>query len=62
MDSIWMKIGYAVLMVIMLFLIWPRANQMLKESPKGSSEQWLSVIKPLALVVLFIIALVYLVR
>lgn len=62
MDSIWMKIAYALPMVILLFLIWPRANQMLKESPKGSSAQWLSVIKPLALVVAFIVVLVMLVR
>lgn len=62
MDGIWIKIAYAIPMVILLFLIWPRANQMLKESPKGSTEQWMSVIKPFVLVVIFIIALIILVR
>ena len=62
MDSIWIKIAYAIPMVIILFLIWPRANQMLKQSPKGTTQQWLSVIKPLLLVTAFIVVLVMLVR
>ncbi len=59
--DIWMKILSAVLIVMMLVFIWPRARQMLKESPKGSSQDWMSVMIPLAAVIGFVILLMALV-
>lgn len=58
MDDMWMKIGSALLLGMMLMVIWPRARQMLKESPKGSSEDWKGAIIPLALVALFVVLLI----
>lgn len=59
--DIWMKILSAVLIVMMLVFIWPRARQMLKESPKGSSQDWMSAMIPLAAVIGFVILLMALV-
>lgn len=58
MDDMWMKIGSALLLGMMLMVIWPRARQMLKESPKGSAEDWKGAIIPLALVALFVVLLI----
>ena len=53
----WMTIGSALLVGLMLVLLFPRARQMLKESPKGSRSDWMSALLPLAAVVLFVILL-----
>ena len=58
--DLWMKIGTAVLLVAMLVFLWPRAKQMVKESPKGSGEDWRSFILVLLAVALFIAVLVML--
>lgn len=62
MDNLGMNIGYAILLALMLFFIWPRANEQLKNAPKGSMQDWLSVIKPLIFVIVFIIILIMLLR
>ena len=59
--DLWMKIGSAVLLVAMLAILIPRAGQMLKESPKGSTSQWLSFLIPVAIVVLFVLLLMQMV-
>ena len=58
----WMKIGSALLIVAMLAVIWPRAKVMIRESPKGSAEDWKGALIPLALVALFVMLLVMAVR
>lgn len=58
----WLKIASAVTIVAMMFFIYPRLKQATQTSPKGSKEDWLGFIKPLALVVIFIIVLIMLVR
>ena len=57
-----MKIGSALLIVAMLAVIWPRAKVMIRESPKGSAEDWKGALIPLALVALFVMLLVMAVR
>ena len=57
----WLKIGSAVLLVAMFFMILPSAKRMVKESPKGSSSDWMAFIVPMAVVILFIILLIALV-
>ena len=57
----WLKIGSAILLVAMFFMILPSAKRMVKESPKGSASDWMGFILPMAGVVLFIILLVMLV-
>jgi len=57
----WMKILSAVLLVMMLVFLFPRAKQMITESPKGSGEDWMSAMIPLALVAGLVILLIALV-
>lgn len=56
--ELWMKIGSALLLGTMLVILWPRAKVMLKESPKGSAEEWKSALIPLLLVAGFIVLLI----
>ena len=57
----WLKIGSAVLLVAMFFMILPSAKRMVKESPKGSASDWMGFIVPILAIVLFIILLITLV-
>ena len=59
--DLWLKIGSAVLLVAMLVILIPRARQMMKESPKGTTSQWISFIVPVGIVVLFVLLLMQLV-
>ena len=59
--ELWMKIGSALLLVVMLVILFPRAKQMLQESPKGSPAQWMSFLIPVVLVALFVLLLMQLV-
>ncbi|TDJ18018.1 MAG: hypothetical protein E2O65_07110 [Gammaproteobacteria bacterium] len=59
--DLWMKIGSAVLLVAMLAILIPRAKQMMTQSPKGSTSQWVSFLIPVGLVVLFVLLLMQLV-
>ena len=57
----WLKIASAALLVAMFFMILPSAKRMVKESPKGSSSDWMGFVVPMAAVVLFVILLIALV-
>jgi len=57
----WIKIASAIFMVAMFFMILPHAKRMVKESPKGSSSDWMGFILPMIAVVLFVILLIALV-
>jgi hypothetical protein len=59
--DLWMKIGTAALLVMMLIVLIPRAKQMLKESPKGSTSDWTSALIPIGAVILFVLLLMQLV-
>lgn len=59
--DLWMKIGSAVLLVAMLAIMIPRARQMMKESPEGTTSQWISFLVPVGIVVLFVLLLMQLV-
>ena len=56
--DMWMKIGSALLLGMMLIIVWPKAKIMIKESPKGSAQEWKSALIPLLLVAGFIILLI----
>lgn len=58
----WTQIGSALLLGAMLIFIFPRMRAALKHSPKGSSEDWKSALFPIAMVVLFVIFLIMMVR
>jgi len=57
----WLKIASAVFLVAMFFMILPSAKRMVKESPKGSSSDWMGYIVPMVVVALFIVLLIMLV-
>ena len=59
--DLWMQIGSAVLLVAMLVIMIPRARQMLKESPEGTTSQWISFVIPVGIVVLFVLLLMQMV-
>lgn len=56
--DMWMKVGSALLLGMMLVMIWPRAKTMIKDSPKGTAQEWKSALFPLLLVAGFIILLI----
>ncbi len=61
MESTWMKLLYALPLVIIAFLIFPRARAMMKNSPKAEPGDWQGAIIPILFVVLFVIMLIMLV-
>ena len=57
----WLKIISAIMLVAMMVMIYPSVKHASQNSPKGSKEDWISAIKPLVFVVIFVIALIVLV-
>jgi TRAP-type C4-dicarboxylate transport system permease small subunit len=57
----WMEIVSALALVMFIVIMFPAARYMIKNSPKGTTSDWLSFIVPLVAVVLFIILLVKLI-
>jgi uncharacterized membrane protein YphA (DoxX/SURF4 family) len=55
--DLWMKIGSALLLIMMAIYIWPAARHWLKNGPKGSYAQWMNVIFIFGLVALFVLLL-----
>ena len=54
----WMKIFSAILIVLMLVYLLPRAKDMIKNSPKASSNDLVAVLIPLLLVIGFVFLLI----
>ena len=50
----WMKIGSAVLLIMMLFMIYPRVKHQLKHGKKGSQNEWLGAFALLGGVAVFV--------
>jgi hypothetical protein len=57
----WTQIASAVVFAAMMIYLFPRAVQVVKNTPKGSKDDWLGYIIPMVAVVLFIIMLIKLV-
>lgn len=53
----WTKIFSALLIIAMIVFILPRAKEMLKNSPKASSNDLLAVLIPIILVIGFVFLL-----
>jgi hypothetical protein len=58
----WLKISSAIFMVAMLVFIFPRMRQAMKDSPKGTAQDWKGFIIPLAAVIGFVVLLMMMVR
>jgi hypothetical protein len=57
----WMKIFSALALVMFIVYLFPRARDMMKNTPKGSSSDWMSFVIPIIAIVLFIMLLIQLV-
>ncbi len=57
----WYEIVWAILLGAMLIALFPRVKHMVENSPKGSMQDWMGYIVPMAVVVLFIVLLIALV-
>lgn len=53
----WIKIFSAIFIVAMLVFLWPRAGQMIRESRKGTINEWLWVGLLLLAVAAFVVFL-----
>jgi len=60
--EMWLKIGFAVILGIIVIRLWPVVNQMLKHGPKGTADDWRTAIIALAMVVGFVALLILVVR
>jgi multisubunit Na+/H+ antiporter MnhB subunit len=56
------KIALGVVLVMMLFYLWPAFKQWQEHGPKAQKGDWQAVVVPLALVVGLVVLLVALVR
>ena len=56
-----MKIGSAILICGMIFLMFPNAKRMMKESPDAEKGDWEGFLVPLALVAAFVLLLMSLI-
>ena len=57
----WLKIGSALLLIAMFFMVFPRAKEAIKNSPRGTSKDWMGYILPMGVVILFVILLIMMV-
>ena len=58
----WTKWITAGLLLMMIIYISPRAKYMMKNSPKGSSQDWMGFAFVIGMVTLFIVFLIMIVR
>jgi len=60
--DMWMKIASAVTLGLIAVLIFPRAQAMMKNSPKAEAGDWQAVLLPLLAVAGFIVLLVMMLK
>ncbi len=58
----WLQIGSAALLVGMLVMIFPRVRHAMKNSPKGTTQDWMGYVVPLVAVIAFVVLLIMSVR
>ncbi len=58
----WLQIGSAVFVGAMLIYIFPRMRHAMKNSPKGTTQDWMGFIIPIIAIVLFVALLIMSVR
>ena len=57
-----LKIGFALILLMLIWRLFPVAKQQLKDGPKGSSQEWMNVALILLAVVAFVVFLILSVR
>ena len=58
----WMKLLSAIVLVMMLVYLAPRAKQMMEASAQAENKDWKAVVIPLIAVIVFVVFLISLVR
>ena len=58
----WLQIGSAALLVGMLVMIFPRVRHAMKNSPKGTTQDWMGYVVPLVAVIAVVVLLIMSVR
>ncbi len=58
----WMKIGYALALGAMVLMLFPRLKSIMKNTPKATGNDWISVLLPIVGVILFVLFLISMVR
>ena len=61
MDSIWLQLGLAVTMGMMLFFLYPKAKHWMQNGPKAKQGDWMAAVIPLLAVIGFVLLLIMLV-
>ena len=59
--ELWMKIGTALLLLTMIFVLVPQAKHMMQNSREAQPGDWRGVLLPVAAVVGFVLLLMWLV-
>jgi len=59
--DMWLKIGSAILIVMMVAFLWPSAKHMMENSRKAEPGEWQGMLMPIVLVLLFVAFLMWLV-
>jgi len=62
MDSMWMKVIWAVILLFFIVRMIPTAKDWLENGPRGSSKEWITTAALLGGVALFVFFLISLVR
>lgn len=57
----WMEIISALALGMFIVVMLPAARNMVKNSPKGSSSDWVSFVIPVVMIMLFVMLLIELV-
>ncbi|WP_258364401.1 hypothetical protein [Nitrosomonas sp. Nm84] len=57
----WMQIISALALVVFIVILFPTALDRMKNSPKGTSSDWMGFVVPIVVIVLFIMFLIALV-
>ncbi len=57
----WMEIISAIALILFIVVMFPAARNMIHNSPKGSSSDWMSFVMPIVVIALFIALLIQLV-
>lgn len=58
--DLWMQIALGGLALVALVLFGPKLGSALRDSPKGSAQDWLGLMLPIGGVVLFVSVLIWL--
>lgn len=60
--GMWEQVGLAAVAIAVLVFFGPGVKRMLTDSRKGSRAEWMGLVFPVGVVVLFVLVLIMLVR